>query len=81
MADIQLKLFKVPVQFRDGTQAEARAEGIIAAWSCKCDGGLPLVGRAYFQFGHDCHTVCPTCNRRYRVFRDPQKRACRVEEI
>ena len=81
MADIRLKLFDVPVTFLDGTRAQARAEGLSAAWSCRCGGSLPLVGRAYFQFGHDCHTVCPSCSRRYRVFRDAAKRTERVEEF
>jgi len=83
MADIKLKLFEVPLIFLDGTQAVARAEGLSDAWQCKCGDRLPLTGRAYFQFGHDCHTVCPNeqCNRRYRVFRDENKRTSRVEEF
>ena len=83
MADIKLKLFSVPVVFRDGTTSQARAEGLSASWICKCQNPLPLIGRAYFQFGYDCHTVCPvdTCQARYRVFRDANKRTNRVEEI
>jgi hypothetical protein len=83
MADITLKLFEVPVTFLDGSEAEARAEGLVASWHCKCGENLPLVGRAYFQFGHHCHTICPNeqCGRRYRVIRDANKRTCAVEEF
>ncbi len=81
MADIKLNLFTVPVDLKDGSKLVARAEGIIAAWSCPCGEKLPLVGRAYFQFGHDCHTICPKCNRKFRVHRDKQKRTSSVEEI
>ena len=81
MADIALKLFDVPITFLDGTKALARAEGLSAAWRCKC--GEQLLGRGYFQFGHKCHTVCPDkkCSRRYRVIRDADKRTSSVEEI
>ena len=81
MADIELKLFAVPVVYRDGTQAQARAEGLSAAWICKRGESLPLVGRGYFQFGHDCHTVCPACKRKYRVLRDQNKRTSKVQEL
>ncbi len=81
MADIELKLFTVPVTFRDGSISNARAEGIGAAWHCPCGEELPLVGRAYFQFGHLCHTVCPNWGRAYRVNRDANKRTSSVEEI
>ena len=78
MADIALQLFSVPVVFLSGQTATARAEGNNASWQCSC--GEPLIGRCYFQFGHDCHTICPACDRRYRVIADPDKRAERVEE-
>jgi hypothetical protein len=81
MADIRLKDYTVPVKFKDGSSSVGRAEGIVAAWQCQCGEALPLVGRAYFQFGHDCHTVCSACNRSYRVMRDQQKRTSAVEEI
>ena len=81
MGDIRLRLFTVPIRFQNGSRSTARAEGIIAAWQCPCGEELPLVGRAYFQFGHDCHTVCPNCDRTYRVHRDAQKRTSFVEEI
>lgn len=81
MGDIMLILRTVPVRFLDGTTSIARAEGIIAAWHCSCGEALPLVGRAYFQFGHDCHTVCPNCHRIYRVRRDAQRRTSLVEEV
>lgn len=81
MADIELKLFTVPVTFADGTSAYARAEGNNAAWHCRCGQSMPLLGRCYFQFGHDCHTVCPDCSRTYRVLRDAKKKTKSVEEI
>ena len=81
MGDIMLRLRTVPVRFLNGTTSTARAEGIIAAWYRPCGEALPLVGRAYFQFGHDCHTVCPNCQRVYRVRRDTQKRTSLVEEV
>ncbi len=80
MADIELKLAQAPVAFKDGTKGGARVEGNNAAWICKCGTGLPLVGRCYFQFGHDCHTVCPDCKRSYRVRGDAKKRAVGVLE-
>ena len=80
MADIQLKLFTVPVIFLSGATSTARAEGNNAAWHCECGDKIALVGRCYFQFGHDCHTICPSCKRRYRVIADPKKRADHVEE-
>jgi hypothetical protein len=39
------------------------------------------LGRCYFQFGHDCHTVCPDCGRKYRVNKNAQKKAISVEEF
>jgi len=81
MADITLNLFTIPVYFLDGETAEARAEGNNAAWHCQCDTDLPLVGRCYFQFGHDCHTTCPSCEKTFRVLGDENKRANRVNEI
>jgi hypothetical protein len=81
MADIKLSLFTIPVQFADGTSGEARAEGNNAAWHCRCGQKMPLLGRCYFQFGHDCHTTCPDCGRSYRVQRDAAKKAKAVEEI
>ncbi len=81
MADIQLKLFTVPVNFLSGATATARAEGNNAAWHCECGDAVALVGRCYFQFGHTCHTICPSCNRRYRVIGDAKKRADHVDEF
>ena len=80
MADVQLRLFTVPVNFTDGSEGTAQAEGLIAAWHCPCQRTLPLVGRAYFQFGHDPITTCPECGRRYRVHRDEDKRTSYVAE-
>lgn len=80
MADIQLRLSVIKVNLKDGSTLNARAEGNIAAWLCPCGESLPLVGRCYFQFGHDCHTICPNCKRKYRVHKDKQKRSASVEE-
>jgi len=81
MADIELTLSTVPVTFLSGNSAFAGAEGNNAAWICECGEPIPLLGRCYFQFGHDCHTVCPACSRTYRVLPDPNKRATAVQEI
>lgn len=81
MADIRLDLFTVPVIFLDGSRSTARAEGNNAAWHCKCSNAMPLLGRCYFQFGHNCHTICPDCNRSYRVDRDADKRTSQVVEF
>jgi hypothetical protein len=81
VADIELTLTTIPVAFADGTMGTARAEGNNAAWHCSCGETLPLLGRCYFQFGHDCHTVCPSCNRVYRISKDSSKKAVGVEEL
>ena len=80
LGDITLTLTTIPVTFSDGSQTTARAEGNNAAWQCQCGQPLPLLGRCYFQFGHDCHTVCPDCGRSYRVTKDAHKKARSVEE-
>ncbi len=81
MADIKLTLTTIPVVFADGSKGTARAEGNNSAWHCRCGQPLPLLGRCYFQFGHDCHTVCPDCGRSYRVVKDAQKKAKSVQEF
>lgn len=78
MADVRLKLGEATVTFLDKATAPARTEGNNAAWTCKC--GMLLLGRCYFQFGHDCHTICPGCARRFRVKGDEKKRAVAVRE-
>ena len=80
MGDIELKLGQAPVEFKDGTKGIARVEGNNAAWICRCGASLPLVGRCYFQFGHECRTVCPDCARTFRVLGDSKKRAVGVRE-
>ena len=79
--DVRLRLRRIPLLILDGPILEASAEGINAAWQCPCGYKYPVLGRAYFQFGMDCHSDCPGCERRYRVFRDAQKRASEVREI
>ena len=76
--DHRLELKLIPVKFVSGSQAQARAEGNNAAWSCEC--GTLLVGRCYFQFGDTCYTECPECHRTYRVTPDERKRAIAVIE-
>ena len=77
MADIRLKMRLIDVETIDGTWCgHATAEGNTAAWDCECN--CRLVGRSYFQFGHECHTSCPQCGARYRVAGDERKRAARV---
>lgn len=68
----------VPVQFADGNNAQARAEGNNAAWTCEC--GTLLIGRCYYQFDDTCYTECPGCGKRYRVTPDQKKRAIGVVE-
>ena len=65
--DFLLKLFIVPVNYLSGNKDEARAEGNNAAWICECEDKIPLVGRCYFQFDDTCFSVCPSCQRKYRV--------------
>jgi hypothetical protein len=77
MGDVRLTLREIDIKTTDGVWCgTATAEGNNAAWTCECD--RTLVGRAYFQFGHQCHTVCPACGTRYRVVGDERKRAIRV---
>lgn len=80
VADIVLKLGQAPVFFTDGSKGTARIEGNNAAWLCKCGAMLPLIGRCYFQYGHDCRTICPDCSRTFRVQGDSRKRAVSVRE-
>ena len=65
--DFQLHLAVVPVNLLDGTTSNARAEGNNASWLCPCGDPIPLLGRCYYQFNDTCYTVCPSCERRYRV--------------
>lgn len=76
--DVQLRLYNVRVNYLDGAQAIAIAEGNNAAWNCVC--GSPLIGRCYFQFGHDCHTSC-ACGATYRVRGDEKKRTVAVVQV
>lgn len=76
--DVQLKLYRVRVRFLEGAQAVAVAEGNNASWDCVC--GEPLLGRCYFQFGHDCHTTC-ACGASYRVLGDDRKRTVEVVQV
>jgi hypothetical protein len=76
--DHLLKLRPIKVEYLDGTLAAGTAEGNNAAWTCQC--GELLVGRCYFQFGHNCHTTCEKCGKTYRVTADTKKKALRVVE-
>lgn len=77
--DVRLKLGGIPVRFFGGEKAVATSEGNNAAWHCQC--GELLVGRCYFQFGHDCHVVCEVCGAAYRVEGDAKKRAVCVRQF
>jgi len=84
--DHTLKLFTVPVNFKSRKKGIATAEGNAAAWTCCCKNKVVLIGRCYFQFGDFCHTICPDCNRKYRVIgRRPNinagKKTVHVNEI
>jgi hypothetical protein len=76
--DVKLVLTRIPVNYASGASASAVAEGNNARWDCHC--GSPLLGRCYFQFGHDCHTTCP-CGTAYRVIGDSKKKAVSVVEL
>ena len=65
--DFKLKLTTVPVNFLSGRKGIARAEGNNAGWICKCKDAIPLIGRCYYQYDDTCYTVCPKCDRKYRV--------------
>lgn len=80
MADVLLTLGTVPVRFLDGRSSLGRAEGNNASWHCQCGTELPLLGRCYFQFGHDCHTICPECGAKFRVVGNDKKRAVEVRQ-
>lgn len=75
--DVQLVLHEIEVRFSSGAVGSAVAEGNNASWECSC--GERLLGRCYFQFGHDCHTTC-TCGALYRVAGDSRKRAIYVRQ-
>jgi len=79
--DKPLTYHTVKVHYLDGSSDDARAEGNNVAWYCKCDDQLPLLGRCYYQFGWNNHSICPTCNRRYRVLQTPHKKVREVKEI
>jgi len=65
--DVPLRLFSVEVTLADGSSRAGRAEGNNASWMCVCGDPVPLIGRCYYQFNDTCFTVCPSCERRYRV--------------
>jgi hypothetical protein len=84
--DFTLRFTVVPLVFLSGRKKKARAEGNTVCWNCKCGDPMPLSGRCYFQFGDNCHTICPSCGRKYRVIgRRPNptagKKAVGVKEI
>jgi len=64
--DKPLVYHEITVHYSDGSTDTARAEGNNATWHCQCDDPLPLVGRCYYQFGWNCHAICPTCGKSYR---------------
>jgi hypothetical protein len=76
--DHRLRLKSIPVNFVNGNQTTATAEGNNAAWACSS--GQQLVGRCYFQFGDTCYTGCDNCGKQFRVVGDAKKRAISVAE-
>lgn len=76
--DFSLVIGTITVTFLNGNTTLATCEGNNAAWNCAC--GKLLVGRCYYQFGDTCYTVCPTCNKHFRVKGDAKKRAIAVDE-
>ncbi len=78
LPDHKLKLRPIKVEYLSGSTGDGTAEGNNAAWACEC--GALLVGRCYFQFGHQCHTTCTSCSRTYRVTADAKKKAATVVE-
>jgi len=78
--DKPLIFHSIKVYYLGGGTGDARAEGNNATWFCKCDEKLPLLGRCYYQFGWNCHTICPACDRKYRVLKNAQKKAGEIRE-
>jgi hypothetical protein len=76
--DVRLQLYRIRVKYLSGQIGEATAEGNNGSWDCEC--GERLLGRCYFQFGHDCHTDC-VCGAVYRVIGDTKKRALEVLQV
>ena len=75
----------VPLVFSDGTGSEAVATGNNAAWHCRCDRVLPLLGRSGLVSGvtSGSSVKCPDCDRCYYVVPDGKDwgRVLRVEEV
>ncbi|MBP1626952.1 MAG: hypothetical protein H6Q00_1427 [Holophagaceae bacterium] len=78
--DKALVYHEIDVVFLHHPNSKARAEGNNAAWYCHCGDSLPILGRCYYQFGWDNHSICPQCGAKYRVDKDPNKKACLVRE-
>lgn len=78
--DVKLLLGSAPVIFLSGQTLNATTEGNNAAWHCNCVSNTLLLGRCYSQFGHDCHTTCPDCGKKYRVNGNQSKQAIQIVE-
>ena len=79
--DKPLLYHEVTVHYLNGSTSTARAEGNNASWLCPCGAPLPLLGRCYYQFGWNCHSICPSCNSHFRVEGDKKKTVRAVHEI
>ncbi|HEX8279901.1 MAG TPA: hypothetical protein VF551_00875 [Chthoniobacterales bacterium] len=58
---------RIRVTFLDRTKAPARADQSVAAWICKCGDQVPLIGRCAERSVETVVTICPVCQRKYRV--------------
>lgn len=55
------------VRYADGRSKLATATSNSAAWMCSCGLTAPLAGRAPVSYHHEPWTVCPNCEKRFRV--------------
>ena len=75
-----LRLRTIEVSFSDGSKGEARCEGNNAAWLCKCEDVLPLLGRCFPPDPLPV-TVCPKCSRKFKLLVGIDERPSAVQEI
>lgn len=55
------------VRYADGSKRLATATTKAAAWMCTCGLMAPLAGSAPASFHDNVWTVCPNCDKRFRV--------------
>lgn len=75
----------VPLIFLQDNIGEAVATGNNAAWNCKCERKLPLLGRSGKVSGATSGylVICPNCDHRYYVMPEgkDQGRVLHVKEV